>query len=68
VTVLPLSVGTTLGLSISPVRSALVVWARSIVPRDRKLGRDVALKILRDNFAADPEHLAFNARPRSSRL
>ncbi len=35
--------------------------------RDTKLGRDVALKVLPDLFADDPERLArFNGKPESS--
>lgn len=33
-----------------------MVWAKYVVP-DAKLGRDVAIKILPENFAQDPERL-----------
>jgi hypothetical protein len=32
-------------------------WARCIAARDRKLGRDVALKVVPDTFALDPDRL-----------
>ena len=38
--------------------SAPAAWARSIAPRDTKLGRDVAIKVLPDTFAHDAERLA----------
>ena len=39
-------------------RSAPAAWARSIARATRKLGRDVAIKVLPRAFAADPERLA----------
>ena len=42
----------------SPPRSARAAWARCIGRRDTKLNRDVALKILPDAFARDPDRLA----------
>ena len=33
-------------------------WGRFIAARDTRLKREVALKILPDSFAADPERLA----------
>jgi Tol biopolymer transport system component len=39
-------------------RSAREEWARSTGARDTRLHRDVALKVLPDAFAADPERLA----------
>ncbi|HTI41649.1 MAG TPA: hypothetical protein VL693_07465 [Vicinamibacterales bacterium] len=37
--------------------SAPAGWARSIA-RDTKLGRDVALKVIPDTFALDPDRTA----------
>ena len=35
-----------------------VEWERSTVLRDTKLDRDVAIKVLPEEFASDPERLA----------
>ena len=42
----------------SPRRSAKAAWDRSGGPPDTTLGRQVAIKILPDVFASDPERLA----------
>ena len=42
----------------SSPRSAPVAWARCIARRDTKLERDVAIKVLPDTVARDPERLA----------
>ena len=47
--------------------SARAGWARSIARRDTKLKRDVAIKVLPDAFAADPDRLARFQREARSR-
>ena len=39
-------------------RLAPAAWVRSIAPRDTRLGREVAIKVLPADVAADPERLA----------
>ena len=39
-------------------RSAPAAWARCIARATRKLNRDVAIKVLPETFAADPDRLA----------
>ena len=38
--------------------SAQAAWAKSIRPTTRKLGRDVAIKVLPEALASDPERIA----------
>ena len=53
-----LSSGTRLGPYEIVARLAPAAWARSIARAITKLHRDVAIKVLPDVFAADPERLA----------
>ena len=51
------------GVTSGPLRDPCspvvrVEWVRSIAPRDTNLGRDVAIKILPEAFAHDPDRLA----------
>ena len=55
---MPLQPGTRLGPYGSSPRSAPAGWARSIARATRSSNRDVAIKVLPELFAADPERLA----------
>jgi serine/threonine-protein kinase len=54
---MPLPSGTKLGSYEVLAPSRRAGWARSIA-RDAKLNRDVALKVLPEEFAAHPQRLA----------